>query len=378
MTTGYTVYARNRDREREGMIEDFQELSLVSRFNAVGSWSLQLDRRIQAAVWMTTPGFGIEVVRDSDGQTVLAGPLVTRHHERNENTNTVTISGADDNIWLTRRQAHPEPATAAPQYTTNEHDVRTGVASTVLRQYVAVNLGSSALGPRRVPGLVLAVDPVLGSTVTGRARWQNLLELLQGLAISGGGLGFRVRQVGTDLEFQVYQPTDKTSSVIFSEDLGNLAGFDYESTAPEADYIYVGGSGEGTARVVKEGQYSPDIATWGRIEKFADRRDTADDAELGQEITEQLDEHGERASLSVTAIDTQSMAYGTHYDLGDDVTILADGEIHERIREVRIDLTPDGPQKVRPVIGTPGRQDIFRLFRVFRGHEKRLTNLERR
>lgn len=229
---------------------------------------------------------------------------------------------------------------------------------------------------RRVTGLTLDTDPVIGSSVTGRARWQTVLELLQGLALSGGGLGFRLRQSGTALQFQVYQPGNPTA--VFAEELGNLAGFEYESTAPEANYIICGGSGEGTARAIKEGQDSTFVAVWGRIEKFADRRDTNASAELGQEITEQLEENQESADLSITPIDIPGMSYGTHYDLGDSVIVLADGEIHERIREVRIVLTPEGPQTTTPVIGTPGRLDIFRLFRVFRKQEKRLTNLERR
>jgi hypothetical protein len=374
----FTIYARDRSLERVAEVDDYQSAELVSRFNDVGTWKIQLDRRLATAVYLTTPGYGVEIVRDSDGQTVLSGPLVTRHHQRDENTNMVTVAGVDDNVWLARRLAHPQPGTAAPPYSGAEYDVRTNTCSIVLDQYVDINAGPGALAVRRIPGLTVPSVDVAGTSVTGRARWQPLLELMQGLALAGGGIGFRVRQSGTDLEFRCYQPTDKTTSVIFSADLGNLAEFDYQSTAPDANYLFVGGSGEGTARVVREGQDPAAVSTWDRIEKFVDRRDTTSTTELDQEATKQLDELGEKATFKATAIDTESMAYGEDYDLGDRVTVVTDDQITELIREIQISLTPAGPQRITPVIGTPGRHDVFRLFREFRRVASRVTNLERR
>ncbi|SDN74001.1 siphovirus ReqiPepy6 Gp37-like family protein [Allokutzneria albata] len=374
----FVIYVRNRALQRVGQLDDYQKASLVSRFNAVGTWSITLNRRNPLAAALTTPGFGIEVVRTSDMQTVLSGPLTDRHHERSVNTNTVTVSGVDDNVWLARRVAHPQPGTAVPPYNLVEHEVRTNTCSAVLDQYVDVNLGPGALAVRRVPGLTVPATAVVGSTVTGRARWQVLLELLQELAIAGGGVGFRVRQAGPFLEFRVYQPVDRTASIIFSEALGNLSAYDYKSSAPEGNYLFIGGSGEGTARVIREGQDSASVATWDRIERFVDRRDTAVAAELDQEITKQLAESGESTSLKSTPVDTTGMTYGRHYDLGDKVTAVLDDPVVELIREVQIELTPEGPQRIQPVIGTPGAHDVFRLFRAFRRIDTRLTNVERR
>ncbi|MCP3805369.1 siphovirus ReqiPepy6 Gp37-like family protein [Allokutzneria sp. A3M-2-11 16] len=377
MTT-FRIYVRNRELQRVGLLEDYQRASFIPRFNAVGTWSITLDRRLPLAVELTTPGAGIELVRSSDGNTVLSGPVNYRHPQRAENTNTVTVNGFDDNVWLARRLAHPQPGTAAPPYSGAEYDVRTNTASVVLDQYVDINLGPGALAPRRVPGLTVPAVDVAGTSVTGRARWQVLLELMQGLALAGGGIGFRIRQSGSHLEFRCYQPADLTASVIFSEALGNLSAFDYESTAPEGNYLFVGGGGEGTARTVREGQDSASVATWGRIEKFIDRRDTTVTSELDQEIAKQLPEVGERAAFKATPVDTTGMSYGLHYDLGDEVTAIVDEAITELIREVQITLTPEGPQRIQPIIGTPGNQDVFRLFRAYRLLNTRLINVERR
>jgi hypothetical protein len=370
------VYARSPLLLRNGEA-DFVEAEFNVRFNAVGSWELKLDGRSTLIDQLLSPGWGIEVVND-DGITVLSGPVDERRREFDASRNLVTLYGSDDNTHLAERLANPEPATALPPYSTNAYDVRSGTCSTVLRAYVNANLGAGALGPRRVTGMGLQADPLVGSSVTGRARWQVLLELLQELAQKGGGLGFRVRQVGAALQFQVYQPVDRSGTVQFSVDKGNLASYTYRAARSSVNYAYVGGGGEGTARTVREAQDSTEIAVWRRIERFVDRRDTTDTTELDQEAAKTLTEGKGETSVSVVPVDLPGSAYLTDYDLGDRVSAVVDDTITDVIREVKITLTPDGPQKVQPSIGTPGYQDVLKLFRSLQKINTRVTNLERR
>lgn len=377
MADQWTVYLRAPNLSREGQISDYQTLECVERFNDVGTWSLDIDMHTRHARALITPGYGIEVVRD-DGQVIMSGPLDTRKRKKSLTENRMTVAGFDDNIWLRRRQAHPQPGSSAPPYSTTEYDVRTGTASTVLRAYADVNLCSGAVMPRRVTGAALDVDPLVGTSVTGRARWQPLLELLQELALAGDGIGFRLRKSGTALLFTTYQPVDKTATVTFSEELGNLVEYDYDSAGPASTYLYVGGGGEGTARTIRE-QASDESVDWGRIEKFVDRRDTTDSTELEQEITKTQEEDVSKVGLSITPIDTPQQKYRTHYDLGDKVTVMIDGEsVQELVREVKTVLTPNGPQKVLPTIGTVSRRGVLKLFDRLRSQQSRINNLERR
>lgn len=378
MADDWKLYLRAPDLTREGQIDHFTTIDAVPRFNDIGTWQLVLPWTSRHALALTTPGYGIELVRN-DVDVVMSGPMTKPRREKSLNSNTLTVSGRDDNVWLARRLAHPQPATAAPPYGTNEHNVSTGVASTVLRHYVNVNAGAGALSVRQVTGLSLDVDPLAGSTITGRGRWQVLLKLLQDLAQAGGGLGFRVRKSGGALLFTVYQPADKTSTIRFDEAQGTLAGFVYDREAPEVDYVVAGGGGEGTARTIAEGQSSDAIAQWGRIEAFTDRRDTTDAGELAQEITQALDEGAERVGMSITPIDLDNQKYLADYDLGDQVTAVIDGTpVAEVIREVRLKLDPDGPQQVLPSIGTPGRRPLLKVFEQLRRATARITDLERR
>jgi hypothetical protein len=373
----WVVYARDATLTAVAQIADYQRLAAVLRFNDVDSWVLDMDAQAPGASSLMRDGAGIVAVLGST--VVLSGPVTGRERVFDDKQNRLKVTGAGDAVWLTRHEAHPQPATPAPPYNVQGYDVRTGVASTILRQYVDVNVGPSALATRAVPGLTLAADPVLGTSVTGRARWQPLLELLQLLAIAGGSLGFRLQQSGAGISFSVYAPTDRTASVIFSTDLRNLAAFAWSEQAPEANYVYVGGGGEDTARTIYEGLDSASIARWGRVETFRDRRDTTVAAELAQAATDELSQAAGPVSLEMTPIDLSQMSYLTHYTLGDKVTVVMDGvAVQQLIREVSIALTPDDGAVVVPTIGTPGRQEILGLFDRLRDAESRLTQLERR
>jgi hypothetical protein len=205
-------------------------------------------------------------------------------------------------------------------------------------------------------------------------RWRVLLTLLRELALSGG-VGFRVRQVGTGLQFQTYGPVDRTGTAKFSLELGNLAAYQYSVTAPEATYVFVGGGGEGTARTIRE-RSADDFSDWGRFEgEFVDRRDTTDTAELDQTGLETLTDKGAQTSLSITPIDTPHLSFGDHYDLGDRVTVHLDVPIQDLVRQVTISLTADGT-KITPGVGTA--TDASRQLREIRNLRNRIINLERR
>jgi hypothetical protein len=376
----WTVYVRDQNLRRQGEIDDYATLEAVRRLNRVGTWTLDLPATSDAALLLAQPGWGVQVVDEDSGDSLTSGPTVDVERNRTGDSDSITVSGVDDMIHLEDRLAHPQPASAAPPYSTSAYDVRTGTASTVISQYVNVNAGPGAIAQRRVPLLTLATDPVVGGSITGRARWQNLREFAEELALSGGGLAFDVTQVGgPGLQFAVRAPVDRTSTVRLSVDLGTLAGYKYSVRAPQVSYVYCGGGGEGTARAVAEGQSPGDIVTWSRrVEQWADRRDTTDSAELAQEIAKRLAEGQGESAVTCSPVDIDGVHYLTDYALGDRVSVeIDDAVITELIREVRLIARPD-EQRVLPLVGTPAASTALRLLRRLRSTDTRLINLERR
>lgn len=370
--THLQVMARADDLTRLGEVTDYSSLEMVLRYNDVGTFLLTMDADGPGAQLMAGAG-GVVVTRD--GQPVLSGSVETEQRVMEGGRGTLVLAGKDDTQWLQHALALPVPS--GPPYTAAAYDVRKGAAETVLRQYVDLNLGPGAQTARRLPGLTLAADQARGATVTGNARFQTLLELLQHLGLAGG-VGFRIVQVGLGLQFQVYVPADLRRTAVFSVGLGNLAGYDYSRSAETATYVYVAGQGEGTARTIVEGGVATTLPR--RREAFRDQRDTDDAAALAQSRDEALVEGAGTNALTLTPIDTDSVAYGRDYGLGDTVTVIVDGiQLQDVVRQVK--LVYEGPaEQVTPTVGTPGATspDVPALFGTMERQAQRLSRLERR
>ena len=368
--TDWRVYVRDEQGHRVAELDAFADASMVSRFNAVGSWRLKAPYS-SAAVLAATPKYGLEFVRN--GTVVLSGPVTARARRFDATFDGFEFTGVDDTWWLEQRLASPEPFTTSAPYNVSAHDVRTGAATSVLTEYVNLNAGPDAVTGRAVSGLTIGVDPVAGATVTGRARWQVLLDLLTELA-AAGDVGFRVRQ----LTFETYVPADRSAQVVFSVGLGNLAAFTYTEAAPEANHVYVAGSGEETLRVIREATDSASVARWGRVESFRDRRDTDDLVELDQAAQETLTDGASRVGFSLTPIETESIRFIDDYQLGDLVTAVVDGTpVVDVIREVTITLNERG-ETVTPTVGDPNANPQRpRIYDAFTRLGRRVRNLER-
>lgn len=325
----WRIDVRDKDRRRVGQLDVFQRLEMVLKFNDVSTWRITLDRRNRLAPDLLADGAGILVYR---GDTLmLSGYWTDQEHEVSKDASQVAVSGVDDTGWLVRRLAYPDPNDITPPYATQAGDIRTGLASTVLQQFVDENGGLNTPVARRIPGLFAGsgVDPLIGPTVTATGRWQKLLPLLQEIATSseaqGTTIGFYIVQSGTDLLLVIYGPDDKTDTVVFSPELGNLAGFVYKRGAPTRTYAIVGGDGEGTARTIYEKPNSALVASWGRIEDdLADSRNGNSALELSQAADAALTDGGGTSALSITPKDLAGQKFGVHYNLGDKVTVLLD------------------------------------------------------
>lgn len=372
----WTLLVRDADRRRVAEVEDFTSLEIVLRFNRTGAWLLDMPAGTAAAGLLAVFGAGLIVVRD--GVTVLSGPVTGIERTFAAGTNMLTVSGVDDSVWLYRRLALPTPA--GPPYP-QAYDVRTGTAEAVLRGYVSVNLAAGARPERQVPGLALGTNGDRGSQVTGRARFQTVADLLRPLAQVGGGLGYRIVQNGTGLIFDVYQPTDRRRTAVFSAELGNLAGYTYQAQAADGNFVVAAGGGEGAARLFAERGDSASIVRYGRIEVFKDQRQTTDPVELQQAIDEEIADRAEQVGLSLSPSDTEALAYGRDYGLGDQVTVLVDGvPVADVLREVKITLGESG-ETVVPTVGTPEGPrpgQVLGLFDRLRRLSARVSNVERR
>jgi hypothetical protein len=344
-----TVEVRNPSLQRVGQLrpEDLVGFTAVLRFNDVGTWQVTLPVGYFLAEELRTPGAGIIVTLGDE--VILSGPTreVTTDQDQSDPAGTYTISGVTDSVVLEERLAYPTPTTDDLSLQTSAYDVRTGLAEDVIKGYVTANIGADAPTARRVPALTVEPSQSRGINVRASARFDRLLDLLDALA-EVSTLGFTINQSDTDLEFQVFEPVDRTALVRLDIDNNRLTKSSFSYSAPKATRAIVAGQGEGAARTFLEidttESTEAESAWQSRVEVFIDRRDSDDLNELAQAGQELLVKDGKTlVSVSISPSDDETMKFGTDWGLGDKVTcVIGPTELQSIVTEVGILITDSG------------------------------------
>ena len=355
-------------------MEKYSRAEIFQRFNGVGSWSIEIDSEVFDMGLIEWQG-GIRVLRN--GEAFFEGlTLMVEDSNADEPDSRIVLAGADYMHYLAQRVVLPDPN--GPPYSGAEHDVRTGPADDVIKAYVNNHVGALAKATRIVSGITVASPLGQASTVTGRGRFQTVLELCQDKALEGGDIGFRFN----GSEFETFVPADLSASVYFSRDRGTLMRYKRRVEMPLANYIIGGGSGEGTARNFEELGVQGSLNIYGRNEWFYDYRN-ADGTELYSAVVAKLSEMSEKVSVEIEAGDTEGQQFGRDYHLGDIATVIIPELTYQQvIREVRITLDANG-EKVYPMIGSPGSRSrgelgaIAGIYDSQRQTIKRVSSRER-
>lgn len=345
--TDLTVEVRNASLQRIGQLlpADLVGFTAVLKFNAVGTWKVVLPVGHAMAEELKKPGAGIIV--STDQGVIFSGwtaAVITNQSLENP-AGIYEISGFDDSSLLVERLAYPTPSTADVTAQTNASDDRTGAAEDVMKAYVDANIGASAPAARRVAGLTIEASLGRGANVTAKARFETLQELLSGLA-DVSGLGFTIEQSGTGLQFQVYQPTDRSSYVRLDLDNGRLTRSDYTFAAPKLTRSIVGGDGTGSSRAFVERTSTDSLAAetaWGRrIEVFNNSNGTG--TALQQAGDEALATDGKtQVTVNISPSDDQTMLFGIDWNLGDKVSVVVgDTQLSSIVTEVGLLISSDG------------------------------------
>jgi hypothetical protein len=271
----------------------------------------------------------------------------------------------------------PVPTTALAPFA-DDYDIRTGVASTLIYALVRDNIANTAPPFWRIPALVLAGDPIIGSTITTQNAFEPLGDVLYGAAISGGGLRYDLLHSDlaiSQLDFTISAPVDQSETAKFGTEIGSA--LDYKDTFrwPEANYFVVAADdGFGKERTIVEGGNEDSIAELGyKISRYVLMPGTTDLTKLDEKLQELIDGAVTSRQISVTPLETQSITYGIDYELGDIATVVVEGEVKtDLIREIEISLLPRGGARITPMIADPGGTEDDPLVGYVQAVRKRL------
>lgn len=280
---------------------------------------------------------------DSDGRPLIKAQLV------------------GDNVHLDDRLALPDPARAGDAQTTADFWTSTAAASTAMQLLIAQQLGPTARAERRVPTLHMGEDAGIGAVRAWRAQFESVLEACARFsALSGANPGIRMTHTPDGLRCDIYAPRDMAGQVRFSADLSNLQGFDYTQTTPTCTYALVAGQGDLRQRIRRAATSTDPLdVRWGRrIERYIDRRDEADTAELAQAAADAITEGAGQVSLTCTLTDSQAAIYGRDWGLGDRITVYVGpagqttaATVVDVVREIAFEVDSTGAETLRPAIG---------------------------
>ncbi|MFG3710879.1 hypothetical protein [Micromonospora sp. NPDC047730] len=359
----------------------WETVDVTLRFNEVSSGQFTCP----AYPWIReilTPGARIVVIRD--GQIFAAGPWERRLIERsddgeNSGIGKLTVEFADDLSLVVSRNSYPKPALTPEAQDTDFWEYNNN-AELVLLDLVNGNAGPAAQAIRRIPRLVVAGPTGVGTTVAGKLRLDQLGDGMRSIALAGGGIGFRTRQVGRDIVFETYGPRDLSNVVRFGFGLNNLRYLAYEESAPAITTAIVGGQGEGSDRYIIGRTDAALESVWGRRETYVARPGSDPLAELQQAGDEVLTREAATARLQSSAWDTEDQRYGIHYGLGDRVSIeVGPGEqVSDLVRLVHLQAWATAGELVSAMVGGQEASTDPQWIHRLREMSRRLALLERR
>lgn len=185
---------------------------------------------------------------------------------------------------------------------------------------------------RKFTGLHLGTDHGYDETANRRySTYLNMYNALTALLASKGMAHRVVYQQGTGLVYDVYKGTNRSSSMVFSRNLGNLLSFTYERDETDyKNYFYVAGDGEGLDRFVTDTTINHYTAGNNRRESVyeasSNREDGMTDSAYNQVLKNEAQQNGRELNVKteVTAeIDLVNSGYefGVDYFVGDIILI---------------------------------------------------------
>lgn len=376
----WEVFVRDDNYEIVGVLDSWKEASGVERAWTVGNWTCSIDLTNKWAGYaqdvLARRRYGIVIT--CDGTPVLSGPVTERAKSLTaDGARSVTFSGPDDMVHLAGRRTKPEPATPAPPYSTDAYDTRTGIATTVILGFVEANLGASANDRRKIP-LVLDADPTLGSNVTWPARYEQLLAIIARLARSSDPqIMFSLRQdlATSGLRFSTSVVTDRSSSIVFSEEAGTLRAYEYAEAFGFGNYIYELGAGSGTSRTVFERENTPSIIDYLLYELVGDQRSTSDPAALLTAARADLTNTLDTRTIKIDLEPHHGNRWPLDYRAGDLVAVEIDGVVLvETLAELAFDITKKG-ETLTPTVSNRIGPSLFQPVQLAL-LDRRLAQLE--
>jgi hypothetical protein len=267
----FRIAVYNKDRVFQCQIGSPVSLEATIRHNLVSTLKMSVSLDHERLGALMADGARLKV--SFKGEHLISGPVVSDELVTDGVSGLYTITVEDDFRVLREILGWQVPGAAITAQGTAEYRTYTGSAESIIKSAVSEN-GVTRMG---VPGLTVAANLNRGATVPGGVafRMHPLADLLFP-AVEDAGLGVTVKQDGTSLVLDVYEP--QTFPRTLSVKGRTLQEATMTRTRPTASCVVVGGSGEGKARYFRHLANTTRQTQYGmRAEVFVDDRQAGSD-----------------------------------------------------------------------------------------------------
>lgn len=372
MAVVYRVDLKDTTGSVVAQFKQFISLSVDMKWGDKGNYQFIMsgfDQRWQlfgddylVEVWMQDPDEGIP------WQVVFTGIHKTPVYDLEENGNQTFASYGPSPEEILDKDYILWP-TGSPQAE------KSGLISTVMREYVIENLGPTALQANGrdldgvVPGLVLGLDPLVGPSWSGSRSRKNILSVLKELAshaalngndvdfrmISTAGYGwlFECGKLGVDRSTVGLDTTTGLNAagnvpVVFSAIRGNIQSFTRsKSRYNTVTSAVVPGQSVGAFRPIGRAENALELAASPiarRVKVFDGSNNAGEDLNVLAQTQLWKNEPAEKFDFVPRK---SGQLFFRDYFLGDIVTAEDNGAVfHKRVVGAKIEVSESNPEKI--------------------------------
>ena len=350
MRSRWEIWVSNTRGKRLQLLAGIGKFGVGRTLNGVGAWYINLPADFDMSLVALDNLVEFWRAPENGPLSLFAAGFIKR---RERTTRTRYISGPDQmDILQTRIVAYEAGSAYAEK--TDEYD---DMMKAIMRQ----NFGSSSTDTARslaAYNLTTQADTSLAPSGTLGFSWSNCLDVLQKIAQASYEAGTELyfdlvpvvqsdQSLGFDFQTYINQPGQDRregtqNPMFFGEKYGNLLdGLITEDARDEINYIYIGGEGIESDRVIEEVSNSSRISRspWNRREGFVNYSNTGDTDILVSAGYAELVDRMPRKRFSGRLIDTPRSRFGVDWGLGFRVTCDHDGEQFDAlIKQVDIEV----------------------------------------
>jgi hypothetical protein len=314
---------------RVGVVDDYEEGVYTREFFECGEFTIKINANLPNAALLAKGNIVIfgDDVRDSGIITKLTKSLVGDDSTYGKGNEYITATGYDLRYIFSRRIVRD--LNSADAY------YGTGPGETVIKALIASQCGASADVSRRFPNLVVAADSARGSSYTISTKYTTVYEECATAALQSG-IGWFVypdlyaKTLIVDCELGVDRSIAQNTNpqCIFDPDLESIRGYDIEDDEETfRNLVYVGGDGQGAARVIHEGYDGTEPTGYDRFEMFDNASSLSTSADLAVEAAAVLEQYAQSIIVDGDGLVLSPFMYKDDFAVGDIITIRARGYV---------------------------------------------------